>query len=787
MRTDTVKTTETRTITQPRTLTTTATTQITAPPPPLLPPSSLRAVAADYGYITLSWQDNSIDEEGFILERSEDGKSFTSVGRTPANAASYTDRAVQKEKTYYYRVKAFRGSLLSSPSNTVVETATPHGLPISNYFGGLGELETAAVNAIVRPAEFADIFYPTWNWRPYPQGSLGAEAQPSIDFEDYVSGAGSQKIVIKRSQPGEPTTLTLISWKVESINPAYAAFYPRPGDTIVFTFHYKTSTVVENIEFSVVFRFFVKESTGVERHMTHQVLKTTEPRPFWNKISYVAVVPENYQWFVVDLHFTCVKTCSGTFWLDNFVVRTEPEKRLPLIGKDRINFKLAAHHNELWMTDKMELAQKFDLLLGGDDNNVYVKGLKPQLVSLLYFNDPSLVSGWRNDSNNPPCMQRWEGPKPVYRFVPFSPYEKIREEWLLSASSPSRYPRIDGRGHYVVREMYCEFLVDIGREDVIEAAIKSIEKRHLLAGFRNPLLSPVLFHDNFANFYYLWGMQGEPPEKYRDRETRFNVQLNLHQRMKAALLDPVPTRKITANIGVYGKLEFETLQRLEYDGVLIEYFTRIFDRTFAPSLLYQMFTALKNYPEDKIVILIDYLPKEYIVQWNENPSQAPAKVRQEINFILAAFYLVNKPNIYITLRDSGLDYHKSYIIEDFYLPLGKPLGSLEVVEGDENNGALFIRRYSNGIIILNTAETSRAFTYRLDGQYRDRAGNTYSGQIVVPPQTGFVLIKTSPATSPAHLSIAAFAITADAAYSLSRFSLERFKTRSAAVPSVEKG
>ncbi|MCS6769197.1 MAG: hypothetical protein NZ570_02020, partial [Candidatus Caldarchaeum sp.] len=320
MRTDTVKTTETRTITQPRTLTTTATTQITAPPPPLLPPSSLRAVAADYGYITLSWQDNSIDEEGFILERSEDGKSFTSVGRTPANAASYTDRAVQKEKTYYYRVKAFRGSLLSSPSNTVVETATPHGLPISNYFGGLGELETAAVNAIVRPAEFADIFYPTWNWRPYPQGSLGAEAQPSIDFEDYVSGAGSQKIVIKRSQPGEPTTLTLISWKVESINPAYAAFYPRPGDTIVFTFHYKTSTVVENIEFSVVFRFFVKESTGVERHMTHQVLKTTEPRPFWNKISYVAVVPENYQWFVVDLHFTCVKTCSGTFWLDNFVV-----------------------------------------------------------------------------------------------------------------------------------------------------------------------------------------------------------------------------------------------------------------------------------------------------------------------------------------------------------------------------------------------------------------------------------------------------------------------------------
>ncbi|MDW7978301.1 MAG: hypothetical protein RMH74_05810, partial [Candidatus Caldarchaeum sp.] len=258
-------------------------------------------------------------------------------------------------------------------------------------------------------------------------------------------------------------------------------------------------------------------------------------------------------------------------------------------------------------------------------------------------------------------------------------------------------------------------------------------------------------------------------------------------RMKAALLDPVPTRKITANIGVYGKLEFETLQRLEYDGVLIEYFTRIFDRTFAPSLLYQMFTALKNYPEDKIVILIDYLPREYIVQWNENPSQAPAKVRQEINFIIAAFYLVNKPNIYITLRDSGLDYHKSYIIEDFYLPLGKPLGSLEVVEGDENNGALFIRRYSNGIIILNTAETSRAFTYRLDGLYRDRAGNTYSGQIVVPPQTGFVLIKTSPATSPAHLSIAAFAITADAAYSLSRFSLERFKTRSAAVPSVEKG
>ncbi|MEM1945784.1 MAG: fibronectin type III domain-containing protein [Candidatus Caldarchaeum sp.] len=709
----------------------------------LVPPSDLRVQAADFRQIVLSWRDNSVGEDGFVIERSEDGKVFSAIGRTAPNAISFADASVEREKTYLYRVRAFRGSVVSNASNTVVETATPYGIPLSNYFGGLGEVETGITNAANMREGFADIFNPYWNWQPWPSGSKGASVEASIDFQEYVSGAGSQKITIKRdNESGPETRLILSSYVVRSKNPRYSVFYPLPGDKVVFSFQVKTGEKISNIQYEVMLYFIVRDNTGNERYLSPlYVLRSGNSTPFWTKISFTAEAPANLTAARVLIVFTCVRSCMGTFWLDDFVLRTEPEKRLPLVGRVGNNFKLAAIHGTVVMTEPLELAQKYDLLLGGGYYNTYVKGINPQVVSLYYFNDPSLVVSVRNSSNTPPCMLRWNGSKPVYEFRPYRTiYKKVFSEWFLSSASSSKYPREDGSGYYIVREKYCEFLLDIGRKDVVDAALKGIEKLHAYAGYNNPLLSPILFHDNLPNFIYLWNMDGMPPSKYPDRSVRKTVLENMLSRLKSELIDTGPERKIIANIGTYRDERFELLLRFDYDGVFIEYFTQIFNRTHDAQLLYRQFQVLNAYPEDRFVILVDVVPAGYVEQWNQDPRLVPEDVRRRFNFVIASLYLVNKPKTYVALRGGEGEYTTpSYILKDFYIPVGSPLTGIEVVEGDER-GALFIRRYSNGIVLLNTAN-GRTFTYFLAERHRDRAGNVFDGLIAIPPQTGFVLYR----------------------------------------------
>jgi hypothetical protein len=68
--------------------------------------------------INVNWADNSNDETSFIVERSTTIDSgFVEIATVSANTASYTDRVARKT-TYYYRVRAVRGTARSGFSNT---------------------------------------------------------------------------------------------------------------------------------------------------------------------------------------------------------------------------------------------------------------------------------------------------------------------------------------------------------------------------------------------------------------------------------------------------------------------------------------------------------------------------------------------------------------------------------------------------------------------------------------------------------------------------------------------
>ena len=90
-------------------------------------------LSADTGLrsVRLSWQDNSVDEQGFYIERSTDGVNWVRVGKASANATSFTDKgmhgkttllqkirafifgALKENTTYYYRVQAYNSSGVS--------------------------------------------------------------------------------------------------------------------------------------------------------------------------------------------------------------------------------------------------------------------------------------------------------------------------------------------------------------------------------------------------------------------------------------------------------------------------------------------------------------------------------------------------------------------------------------------------------------------------------------------------------------------------------------------------
>ena len=73
--------------------------------------------------ITLSWTDNANNEDGFKIERSSDGSSFTQIATVGANAESYTNTGLASGSTYYYRVRAHNSVGDSAYSNTASATA----------------------------------------------------------------------------------------------------------------------------------------------------------------------------------------------------------------------------------------------------------------------------------------------------------------------------------------------------------------------------------------------------------------------------------------------------------------------------------------------------------------------------------------------------------------------------------------------------------------------------------------------------------------------------------------
>ncbi len=91
-------------------------------------PSSLALVTASASSITLTWQDNADNEEGFGIEVSTDGgQSFSPLDTVAADTTTYTHDGLAANTTCRYRVYAYLGAQSSGYSNVLEATTTNPG------------------------------------------------------------------------------------------------------------------------------------------------------------------------------------------------------------------------------------------------------------------------------------------------------------------------------------------------------------------------------------------------------------------------------------------------------------------------------------------------------------------------------------------------------------------------------------------------------------------------------------------------------------------------------------
>jgi Chitobiase/beta-hexosaminidase C-terminal domain len=102
--------------------------------------------------VTVTWQDNSSNEDNFQVERKTGtGGTYSQIATVAANVTSYLDTSVTNGVTYCYRLRAVNSSTTSSYSNEACVTAPWVGIDAGRLqldFFGLETNLTASFPAV---------------------------------------------------------------------------------------------------------------------------------------------------------------------------------------------------------------------------------------------------------------------------------------------------------------------------------------------------------------------------------------------------------------------------------------------------------------------------------------------------------------------------------------------------------------------------------------------------------------------------------------------------------------
>jgi YVTN family beta-propeller protein len=164
-------------------------------------PSDLKITSVSTFTISMTWKDNSDNEEGFNVYRATDGVHFTKIASVTQNATTYTDKNLKSDTIYYYKVSAYNTAGESSLSN-VASTKTKIWIPTAPTDV---EITSCSTNSV------------TLKWKPTYEATV-VIYRKSVSRNTYkvYTENGTTKAKIASSSPFDFTPIATLSYKTNT-------------------------------------------------------------------------------------------------------------------------------------------------------------------------------------------------------------------------------------------------------------------------------------------------------------------------------------------------------------------------------------------------------------------------------------------------------------------------------------------------------------------------------------------------------------------------------------------
>lgn len=542
--------------------------------------------------------------------------------------------------------------------------------------------------------------------------SFPAGFTPSLDTEDKVSGAASQRIVFSRNASGSADARMSMTMYFPSQD------YPQVGEPVTIRLWVKASSWTNGT--------FIVQARPISSGSTTVLLNTTTPPTNWTQLTFTYTTPSsNPAGMMIDVIMRANSgAASGDIRLDKLEVtgskrwRDHAPRSMKLIAP---YYSWAPESQRDWVY----YAREFDAIIAPWQDIKALRTHRPDLKNVIYYN---LVYSYRSPSQTSWSSNDMFG----YWYA-----DANRPEWFLLNVNGQRQQF----GSYL-------FLMDIGNPVASAWAAENLQR---YMAFSDPG-ADVIHFDSFIDFFFNSFLL----QKYPTPASRMAAMTKHLRNMRSALQERNIEFIINAAGAAYTRDQPHTyfMRQGLLDGMLVEQvFTHIFQLPsgYLPFYIWesQLNTLIENRPRLRVI---------YSGYGVNNPVEGR---RQKI-YALASFMLCADDNIYLYLdkhyhEGTPNDRQRSWRPDaDFDVPLGQPVGNVQVFfRSSDYRGGLYYRQFQNGFVLVNPTGDTRplfkdgaVFTWILDADYWElRSGQVYPAgtRIKLYPKEGLIFVRASSA------------------------------------------